>query len=1474
MTDQRLHARFLRNLAFVLIVSFSTFAQGQDPTPVWKEFVDKEHRDVNGENPLIDYSYAGYRFSEAPLPNVSLVQTSNHRVFNIANLGADLRDDTDFDDDVIRRAIDDAEAHTQRGSQFSAVIYFPAGFYQVSDSANELEPFVINQSRIVLKGAGAGPGGTVIHAALSGWRDLDTPQLDQGPFRFLFRPRSTSRPTRTIITAPVTRGSFDITVQSSNNLNVGDWIIIEEETPTNVDLNFPGLTLDTSWTVRERGLESVERHLITEINGSRVTLKNPVNMHLTAADGETRVKAFPFIEDVGVEGINFSSGWRDDSQPFMHHENDFVDYAFRGVQFFYVKDGWIRDCTFDSWNEVINIDRSAACTIQNIRLVGKKGHTGIFVTRSTGVLCRDYFDEVDVGGARMNNGQLHGPSILHHSSAITYLDCHINRDQSIDNHSFGPYANLYDNVGGGAINGSGGPTNAFPNSGPDLTLWNFLHEVPRPNSGSTLNIDFWNLDRVSRATFANPNIVGFTTEQRDVNLANAGLLESEGERVYPRSLFEAQLQTRLYGTYIEGSNQRVGRSSIFANDNNPSTSWQTVGNARGQWLSLDFNGERTIDGLLIDEVGERIENFRIEGWDGSSWSQISSGNGVGDDLLVSFSPVRLQRVRLFIETMVPQFPFSSARISEMSASFADDIPVVLAHWPLDEGSGSTAFDVSDGGHHGNLRFGARYRTDETRQSFVTFDGNNDQIQTPFTYSLRSSDDFTWSWWARKTTSAGTDSNSIMVGNRFPEYTNGNRFGFIKFSPIRAEFASDGVTRLDYSDLTDRSWHHYTMVKNGDTYQWYVDGVAQGNSQTLSYSETREIPFHIGGDGLDRPSEHFRGDLDDIVLYSGALSPQQIRNLRDGFPHETISMALLNTGTATDTAATWENGQAARFGLAYLVPENGNLWSARGDHQFPGISLKVLGGGRFQFAGLQSLGERTTVNQLITTGGTPDNPAQLLALLGSDTTNVLDGVLTTDGYTQILGRGTSSGLRNVAIESEIRGIGTIETSASGTEPTLTTISGSSNTFAGTWLSQKGTLIFSNADAIGEAAIEVAPQGSLRIEDDWVSSKSVNIADASEVTIDLGTYHWTISDLTIGADLVPPGTYSAAALSNFGPSINFQGSGFIIVPFESPDGPIARWAFDEGSGSSALDSSGNGHTGQLRFGPSWRTDSVRGSHLRFDGNNDRIITPFTYQLSETDQFTWTWWANGQNTGSDNDSSIMVGNRYGGSGDETLEFIKLTQARGQFANGSDVESVNYPDFPDDGWHHYALVKDGPIYQLYLDGEIHGSPSTFPYNENDRIPFAIGGDDDDSTPGGREREHFRGLIDDVVLYDRALSELEVTHVQDGFYQDFQSIPPDRTPEELLAFAISSPLAAHASTNGDSTTLLFQYTRNKEALAEGVRYQIERSPSLAPGSWETVGITDSLDNSHANDGTLEHRLVSMPFPDSPQYFIRLVISQ
>lgn len=131
--------------ASLITVSISAQKKAQ----IWKDYVkDKK----SGNKPaLIDYSYAGYAYGEKEIPDVS---TLNYPVFDITKYGA-VANDTLADDKAIHAAIRDAEKAGK------GIVFLPKGRYVVNKGKN-FSGFEINHSNIIVKGEGAGPGGTEV----------------------------------------------------------------------------------------------------------------------------------------------------------------------------------------------------------------------------------------------------------------------------------------------------------------------------------------------------------------------------------------------------------------------------------------------------------------------------------------------------------------------------------------------------------------------------------------------------------------------------------------------------------------------------------------------------------------------------------------------------------------------------------------------------------------------------------------------------------------------------------------------------------------------------------------------------------------------------------------------------------------------------------------------------------------------------------------------------------------------------------------------------------------------------------------------------------------------------------------------------------------------------------------------------------------------------------------------------------------
>jgi alpha-L-fucosidase len=100
---------------------------------------------------------------------------------------------------------------------------------------------------------------------------------------------------------------------------------------------------------------------------------------------------------------------------------------------------------------------------------------------------------------------------------------------------------------------------------------------------------------------------------------------------------------------------KVGRSSTTFSASSlfgEGKSWTAEETADTSWLEILLPKEETFDVVDLQEnirVGQRIERFHLDYWDGHSWQKLTNGTTVGYKRLLRFHPVRTKQVRLVIE---------------------------------------------------------------------------------------------------------------------------------------------------------------------------------------------------------------------------------------------------------------------------------------------------------------------------------------------------------------------------------------------------------------------------------------------------------------------------------------------------------------------------------------------------------------------------------------------------------------------------------------------------------------------------------------------------------------------------------------------------------------------------------------------------------------------------------------------------------
>lgn len=189
---------------------------------------------------------------------------------------------------------------------------------------------------------------------------------------------------------------------------------------------------------------------------------------------------------------------------------------------------------------------------------------------------------------------------------------------------------------------------------------------------------------------------------------------------------------------------------------------------------------------------------------------------------------------------------------------------------------------------------------------------------------------------------------------------------------------------------------------------------------------------------------------------------------------------------------------------------------------------------------------------------------------------------------------------------------------------------------------------------------------------------------------------------------------------------------------------RWAFDNGSGSTAYDHVGS-NDGTIT-GATW-TSGVSGKALDFDGSSDTVDLPesASLDLSGTTDATVAAWVNPDTAATANGQRIVaIG---------STVVIGITASGEYFGyahDGSSFNQVNGPSVTTGAWQHVAVTYDGANVRLYVNGKLEGTtPATGnlrTYTGNN----AIGSRGD----GARELD---GQIDDPRVYSEALTPGQV---------------------------------------------------------------------------------------------------------------------
>ena len=522
-------------------------------------------------------------------------------------------------------------------------------------------------------------------------------------------------------------------------------------------------------------------------------------------------------------------------------------------------------------------------------------------------------------------------------------------------------------------------------------------------------------------------------------------------------------------------------------------------------------------------------------------------------------------------------------------------PGPVMHLKMDEkvaGDAQTLYDISGNENHGTTEIGGNATgmdcTKPGKYGFgCEFDGTDDYVDVGnFDFA---SGDFTISAWIK--TSASTTASILgRSGTSFGGGDSGVRF--TQFNTILNLEISDG-SDYEYIESTDvvndGQWHFVAAGRNGTDAYVYVDDSMTSESSIPSGSCDYDNIMAVGRLG-HADSRYFDGLIDDVRVYNYARTQGQIiEDMNAGHP--------AGGSPVGSPVAYWKFNEG--YGdTAYdeIGDNDGTLEASTGGSQTTESEMWELGG---------------KFDKAVELDGTDDdvNMGDVLDFERTDTFTVSVWTKSSDNGGSVVGKmDNTDGSKGYELyfddghwEATIR----YDTGTNGIKVLSSSDAGDND-----W----HHLVFTydgSSDASGLTLYTDGEDDTGTIEDDGLTSSISNSA-----TFNVGSRNSAVQYFDGLVDEVKVYNYEMTADQvksefNQGKSVVFGSSGTdssgnptraasgkYCVPGDttSCDPPVLDLNFDEMSGTTAYDLSGNGNDGTLTNGPTWNPLGKFGSSIR--------------------------------------------------------------------------------------------------------------------------------------------------------------------------------------------------------------------------------------------------------------------------------------
>lgn len=413
--------------------------------------------EVQKEHFLPDYSYAGYKWGEEAIPEVT------GTLLDITQFGAVANDKKD-DTEAIIAAV--KKAHE---IEDTVVVYFPAGRFILKKIVN------IERSNIVFRGERKGENNLATLYMPLALNEFPIPEdfteLDEylklNDKRQCEKDRGVDEPFSLYawsggyfwtnypdargkaylskyneeenVLAKIKsgkRGGHEIIVEDGSKLQPNsivkiNWYNVEGEESSLVNYLYDNQDVKIGsrhWETPDIPLTKQEVTVL-KIEGDKVTIKEPL-MHDLRKEWQPDITEWKYISGVGIENLNFEFLY----QEYKYHH---VEYGFNAIYLTNTTHSWVRNVNFRNGDNGVLTDLCSNVTFENIGTYGRKYHYAVHFGDCYNMLARELYVQAPV---------VHSLTFNTGSRSCIYTDCVVTTMPTLDQHSGLNYQNLFDNI--------------------------------------------------------------------------------------------------------------------------------------------------------------------------------------------------------------------------------------------------------------------------------------------------------------------------------------------------------------------------------------------------------------------------------------------------------------------------------------------------------------------------------------------------------------------------------------------------------------------------------------------------------------------------------------------------------------------------------------------------------------------------------------------------------------------------------------------------------------------------------------------------------------------------------------------------------------------------------------------------------------------------------------------------------------------